>query len=53
MIYTVGNEQDYHFNVLFKILKAWLRLGQLSISLKLWNGRFTVWKNEKQRRNCG
>ena len=24
MIYTVGNEQDYHFNVLFKILK---RLG--------------------------
>ena len=39
MIYTVGNEQDYHFNVLFKILK---RLGydwaSYLFSLKLWNG---------------
>ena len=48
LIYTVGNEQDYHFKVLFKILK---KLGfdwaGKSISFKLWYGRLTLRKNEK------
>ena len=24
MVYTVGNEQDYHFKVLFLIIKTWI-----------------------------
>ena len=32
MVYTVGNEQDYHFKVLFLILKAWLQMGGFTLS---------------------
>ena len=47
MVYTVGNEQDYHFKVLFLILKKLgYNLGRPVVSFKLRNGRFTFWKNE-------
>ena len=47
MVYTVGNEQDYHFKVLFLILKEIrIFLGRTIASFKLRNGRFTFWKNE-------
>ena len=52
MVYTVGNEQDYHFKVLFLILK---KLGfswaDSLLSLELWNGRSASRKNEKPRRD--
>ena len=39
MVYTVGNEQDYHFKVLFLILKKLVvKLGRKFISFKLWYG---------------
>jgi arginyl-tRNA synthetase len=44
MVYTVGNEQDYHFKVLFLILK---KLGfdwSESISFIIRNGRSTFRK---------
>ena len=48
MVYTVGNEQDYHFKVLFLILK---KLGfdwaKNLFHFKLRNGGFTKWKNEE------
>ena len=41
MVYTVGNEQDYHFKVLFLILeKLGFDLGRCFTSFELWNGRF-------------
>jgi arginyl-tRNA synthetase len=30
MVYTVGNEQDYHFKVLFLILKNWVLIGLIA-----------------------
>ena len=52
MVYTVGNEQDYHFKVLFLILKKLgIFLGRASLSSELWNGRPSQWKNEEQGRN--
>ena len=44
MVYTVGNEQDYHFKVLFLILKK-IRvfLGRKALSPELRYGRFTIW----------
>ena len=52
MIYTVGNEQDYHFKVLFLIFKEIrLSMGRSFIPLKLWNGGFTFWENEIERGN--
>jgi arginyl-tRNA synthetase len=46
MVYTVGNEQDYHFKVLFLILKKlgfdWAK----TYSLVIRNGRFAFRKNE-------
>ena len=43
LIYTVGNEQEYHFKVLFLILKKLgLRLGIFLLSLVIWHGRFTI-----------
>ena len=48
MVYTVGNEQDYHFKVLFLILK---KLGYQWADnlyhLELWYGRPSQRKNEK------
>ncbi len=47
MVYTVGNEQEYHFKVLFLILqKLGYNLGRPVVSFELRNGRFTFWKNE-------
>jgi arginyl-tRNA synthetase len=41
MVYTVGNEQDYHFKVLFLILK---KLGfDWAPSFILRNGRIAIW----------
>jgi arginyl-tRNA synthetase len=39
MVYTVGNEQDYHFKVLFLVLqKLGLFLGRFLVSSELWDG---------------
>ena len=47
LIYTVGNEQDYHFQVLFLILKKIrLRLGKSIVSPFLRNGRIARRQNE-------
>jgi arginyl-tRNA synthetase len=39
MVYTVGNEQDYHFKVLFLILKNSVSIGlrTCSICLMAWS----------------
>jgi len=53
MVYTVGNEQDYHFKVLFLILKKTrIFMGRKLVSLKLRDGRSSLWKNEIERGNC-
>jgi arginyl-tRNA synthetase len=44
MVYTVGNEQDYHFKVLFLILKNWVWSDSLYIIYHTWNGRSTFRK---------
>ena len=47
MAYTVGNEQDYHFKVLFLILdKLGYDWAKKLLSPFLRDGRFTKWKNE-------
>ena len=47
MVYTVGNEQDYHFKVLFfNFKKIRVFMGSTIISFKLWYGRFTLRENE-------
>jgi hypothetical protein len=33
MVYTVGNEQDYHFKVLFLILKKLVLIGLIAYHL--------------------
>ena len=44
MTYVVGNEQDYHFKVLFIILKASrLRMGGEPSPLELRHGGLTFW----------
>ena len=48
MIYTTGNEQDYHFKVLFKVLNKlgypWAnKLSHLSYGMV----DLPLWKNEK------
>ena len=46
-IYTVGNEQEYHFKVLFLILsKLGFRLGKTLFPSIVWNGRSTHRQNE-------
>ena len=54
MVYTVGNEQDYHFKVLFLILK---KLGYTwakhLLPFELRDGRPAQWQDEEPRRHCG
>jgi arginyl-tRNA synthetase len=47
MVYTVGNEQDYHFKVLFLILKSRFDWSE-NLSFIVRNGRFTFRKNENR-----
>ena len=44
MIYTVGNEQDYHFKVLFlDSKKIRFQMVRKLTSFELWNGGFAKW----------